>query len=121
MASNTKPIGPLIGALFDSVTPKGQDKLRAKRSMGEKSVTEPNQQHGELASAMEPKPLSDRAQIKEHARSEKTNATKDWVAGRISTKQHSAVHKRANHVLASKEPRAFKGMNGEKSMKLGHR
>jgi hypothetical protein len=43
------------------------------------------------------------------------------VAGRISTKQHSAVHKRANHVLASKEPRAFKGMNGEKSMKLGHR
>lgn len=127
MAVN-KPMGPLIGALFDSVTPPSRAKASNRKpktnavTKGEKSVPEAAQQHGELASARDPKPMTDRALEKEHARGEKRRATADWVSGHISTKQHSAVHKRANHVLIGKSPREFKGTTGEKAagkMKIG--
>lgn len=58
------------------------------------------------------KPLrspSDKQMVKEHARMQKRHATQDWVAGRMSTKAHNAVHARADHVLSGKHPRAFKG------------
>jgi hypothetical protein len=128
MAKNTAPMGPLIGALFDSVTPPERAKTSNRKpktsatTLGEKSMAEPNQQHGELAAARDPKPMSDRALEKDHARSEKRRATADWVSGHISTKQHTAVHKRANHVLTGKSPREFKGTTGEKAagkMKIG--
>lgn len=107
----------LIGALFQSVTPKGQDKKRAKKSKGEASVTEPAQQHGELASNKVPKPPSDAQQIKGEARYQKRRATEDWIAGRIDSKAHKAVHDRANHVLSNKKPHEFKGRTGERKGK----
>lgn len=107
-------LSPLLGPLFMSVTPKGQDKKRAKKSKGEKSVTEPAQQHGELSSYKEPTPL---ARTKMHARDAKVRATQDWVEGRVTTKQHKNVHERANHILTNQNPAKFKGMTGEKAPK----
>jgi hypothetical protein len=118
-------MGPLIGALFNSVTPKGQDKKRAVKpkkgvtTKGERSVTQPAQQHGELASMAEPKPISDTKLLKEHARHAKRRATEEWISGRMDTKTHSHVHARANHVLASRHPREFKGKTGEQKRKGG--
>jgi hypothetical protein len=115
--------GPLIGALFNSVTPPSEDKKRAvkprknKTTKGEMSATEPGQQHGELANSQQPKMPSDAAMIREEARRQKRRTTEDWIAGRVSTKQHEHVHRRANHVLSSKKPREFRGKTGEKAMK----
>ncbi len=112
-----KSMSPLIGALFNSVTPPAQDKKRAakpsrgKVTKGEMSVTEPAQQHGELGAYKEPTPIE---RVRDHARNEKVSATRDWVEGRITSRQHAAVHKRANHVLMNKDPKSFKGMTGEK-------
>lgn len=110
-------MGPLIGALFTSVTPKGQDKKRAGKSKGEKSVTEPAQQHGELASSSAPKPMTDRQQIRQDAKYQMKRATEEWVAGRMSTDDHKAIHGRAAHVLAGKNPHEFKGKSGERKGK----
>lgn len=110
-------IGPLIGALFTSVTPKGQDKKRAGKSKGEKSVTEPGQQHGELASSVAPKPLTDKQQIRQDAKYQMKRATEDWVAGRCTTDEHKAMHSRAQHVLHGKPVHEFKGKSGERKGK----
>lgn len=117
-------MGPLIGALFTSVTPKGQDKKRAGKSKGEKSVTQPKQQHGELASSavptspyVEKKPPTDKQQIRQDAKYQMKRATEDWVAGRVSTDEHKAVHMRAQHVLHGKHPHEFKGKSGERKGK----
>ena len=37
--------------------------------------------------------------MKMHAKEEKIQATRKWVAGEITTKQHLGVHARANAVL----------------------
>lgn len=113
-------MGPLIGALFTSVTPKGQDKKRAGKSKGEKSVTEPGQQHGELASSatpQAPKPLTDKQQIRQDAKYQMKRATEDWVAGRITNDDHKAMHSRAQHVLHGKPVHEFKGKSGERKGK----
>jgi hypothetical protein len=124
----------MLGAIFGiSKTPKGQDKKRAakpsakvskktgtatfKTTKGEGSVTEPMQQHGELASYQAPKPIPDKKLIKESAKHTMRNATEDWIAGRITTKEHKAMHERAKHVLSNKSPHEFKGMSGERSMR----
>lgn len=113
-------LGALIGPLFDSVTPKKQDKKRARKpkpnatTKGEGSVTEPAQQHGELASSAEPTPME---RTMSHARDAKVRATQDWVEGRITSAQHSHVHRRANHVLMKRQPAHFKGKTGEKAPK----
>jgi hypothetical protein len=124
----------MLGAIFGiSKTPKGQDKKRAvkptaktskktgtatfKTTKGEGSVTEPMQQHGELASYKAPPPPSDRKLMRESAKHTIRRATEDWVEGRITTKEHKAAHDRAKHVLSGKAVREFKGMNGERSLK----
>lgn len=112
--------GPLIGALFNSVTPPAADKKRARKprtnktTLGENSVPSHAQQHGELASSKMP---TDGERIKEAARHAKRNATEDWIAGRKTTKDHEHIHRRANHVLSNKKPREFKGKSGERAMK----
>jgi hypothetical protein len=117
--------GPLIGAFFDVKPSAADGKKRApkpktnKVTKGEKSVTEPAQQHGELASSADPKPISDKKLIRETAKGEKRRATEAWIGGRMSTKNHEAVHKRANHVLKSMPVTTFKGLSGEKEMKGG--
>ena len=124
-------IAPMLGAILGvSKTPKGQDKKRAvkpktkkgrgdhKVTKGEGSVTEPAQQHGELASYLAPKPISEHKMMKENAKHTLRRATDDWVEGRISTKEHKAVHERAKHVLSGKNPHEFKGPSGERKMKM---
>ena len=126
-------VAPMLGAIFGiSRTPKGQDKKRNakpsakkgkaaanyKTTKGEGSVTEPAQQHGELASYMAPKPLSDGKIMKENAKHALRRATDDWVEGRISTKEHKAVHDRTKHVLSGKKPHEFRGPSGERKMKM---
>ena len=76
------------------------------------------QQHGELASYMAPPPPpNDRKLMRENAKHTLRRATDDWVEGRISTKEHAAVHQRAKHVLSGKPPHEFKGPSGERSFK----
>jgi hypothetical protein len=112
-------IAPMLGAILGiSKTPKGQDKKRAKKSKGEKSVTEPAQQHGELLNSQAPKPPSDKKLLKESAKHTVRRATEDWVSGHISTKECSAAHERAKHVMSGKAVREFKGMSGERKMKF---
>jgi hypothetical protein len=111
-------IAPMLGAVLGiSKTPKGQDKKRAKKSKGEKSVTEQAQQHGELASFQAPKRIPEKKLLKEHAKHSVRRATEDWVSGHISTKECNAAHDRAKHVLSGKPVREFKGMSGERSFK----
>ena len=111
-------IAPMLGAILGiSKTPKGQDKKRAKKSKGEKSVTEPEQQHGELASNKIPPPPSDKKLMRESAKHTARRATEDWVSGHITTKEHSAVAARAKHVLSGKRPMDFKGPSGERKIK----
>jgi hypothetical protein len=62
-----------------------------------------------MSRAPEPRRPSDKQLVKEHARMQKRMATQSWVAGRMSTKEHNAVHARADHVLAGKNPRHFRG------------
>jgi len=106
---------PMLAAVFAHGT-KGQDKKRAKKSKGEKSVTEPHQQHGELSSDAVPQ-LTEHQVVKQHAKHEMRRATEDWVSGRITTKEHNAVHARAKHVMHGKRPHEFKGKTGERSFK----
>jgi hypothetical protein len=124
----------MLGAIFGiSKTPKGQDKKRNakptaktskktgtatfKTTKGEGSVTEPMQQHGELASYKAPPAPSDKKLLKESAKHTIRRATEDWVSGHISTKECNAAHERAKHVLSGKHVREFKGMSGERSFK----
>lgn len=121
---------PMLGAVFAHATtpanqgrkqrpkpktPKGRGDNKVTR--GEKSVSQPHQQHGELASAAEPAPLNDRQQMKEHARHEKRRATEDWISGRITTHEHKAVHDRAEHVMSGKNPKHYSGKSGERKIK----
>jgi hypothetical protein len=111
-------IAPMLGAILGiSKTPKGQDKKRAKKSKGEKSVTEPEQQHGELASSKAPPPPTDKKLMRESAKHTIRRATEDWVSGHITTKECSAAHARAKHVLSGKKPHEFRGPSGERSFK----
>ena len=115
---------PMLGAVIAHVRPpdasgkKRNVKPRGNRSTkGERSVTQPAQQHGELATAMEPKPLSDRMKMREHAKYQMRRATEDWVSGHVTTAEHNAVHARAKHVLAGKSPKEFSGKSGERKIR----
>jgi hypothetical protein len=56
-----------------------------------------------------PRRPSDKQMVKDHARMQKRHATESWVAGRMTTKEHNAIHARADHVIAGKHPRQFRG------------
>jgi hypothetical protein len=108
-------IAPMLGAILGiSKSPKGEDKKRAKKSKGERSVTSPAQQHGELASYKAP---TDNQLTRQMAKSSLRSSTDSWVSGHITTKEHAAVHARAKHILSGKRPMEFKGMSGERKMK----
>lgn len=38
----------------------------------------------------------------EHAHYAKSNATRDWIEGRITSKKHADIHKRADRVIKAK-------------------
>jgi hypothetical protein len=120
-------IAPMLGAILGiSKTPKGQDKKRAVKpktkkgrgdhmvTHGEGSMTSPGQQHGELSSASVP---TEKHLIRQNAKHALRRATDDWVEGRITTKEHKAVHDRTKHVLSGKKPHEFRGPSGERSFK----
>lgn len=123
-------IAPMLGAILGiSRTPKGEDKKRAvkpktkkgrgdhKVTGGERSVTSPAQQHGELASYKAPPAPTDRKLMRESAKHTIRSSTDSWVSGHITTKEHGAVVARAKHVLSGKHPHEFKGPSGERSFK----
>lgn len=125
-------IAPMLGAIMGRQPAfKGEGKGRPKPktrkghsaggthkvTKGERSVSQPAQQHGELASYMIPKPLSHTQQIRANTKSTMKRATDDWVEGRITTQEHKAVHERGKHVLAGKHPNEFHGRSGERKIK----
>ena len=63
---------------------------------------------------------SDEQRVMEEARRKKRYATEAWIAGRLTTKEHSAVHARANHVLMHKPVSKFRGTTGEQKPRRGH-
>jgi hypothetical protein len=113
-------IQSMLGAVVTS-PPKSQGRKRAKHSKGEKSVTQPKQQHGELLNMLSPTtPPTDRAMMKDHAKSAMRSATRDWVEGRISTSEHNAIHSRGKHVVSGKRVHEFKGKSGERKRPADH-
>jgi hypothetical protein len=63
------------------------------------------------------KKMTDKQLSREHAKHAMRRATEDWVEGRMSTKEHSAVHARAKHLLSGKHPSEFKGRTGERKIR----
>lgn len=91
--------GGMLSLAFDM--PGEQDKPMVK--------TKPNKKGdvaaGKQAMPVDPtiyKPPTHGQRLKAAARDEKVHATRRWVAGEMSTKQHSQVHARANKVLKGK-------------------
>lgn len=66
------------------------------------------------AAPTEYKEPSPKQRTKESAQRQKSYATDDWVAGRMTTKEHTAIHARANHVIKGGDVRKFKGKSGER-------
>jgi hypothetical protein len=60
---------------------------------------------------------SHKQMVKDHAKGAMRRATADWVDGRITTKEHNAIHERGKHVLSGKHPAKFKGKSGERKPK----
>lgn len=96
----------------------------AKTARGPKTTTkrgEPGSgatQHGELPGSEEPKP-SEKEKLHDEIQYQKRNATRDWVAGRITTADHKAIHDRANHAMKARPIHAFRGKSGERKNKTG--
>lgn len=83
---------PLLVAGFN----KG-GKSPKKEKVNRGPSTGSDTQVGELASAYkEPTPAM---RIKRTAGDEKVHATRRWIAGEISDKQHTQAHRRANHAI----------------------
>jgi hypothetical protein len=86
-----------------SVLLSGAYQKPAKKSKVPKTGGEPaakggiHTQVGELDDEMkEPTPAM---RITKAAHDEKVAATRDWIAGRMSTKKHQQAHSRANHAI----------------------
>jgi hypothetical protein len=60
---------------------------------------------------------SDKHMLREHAKHSMRRATEDWVSGHMTTHEHAAIHKRAQHILSGKRPEAFRGKSGERKPK----
>lgn len=72
-----------------------------------------------MANAAQERKPTDAQIARDHAKHSMRRATEDWVDGRITTEEHSAVHKRGQHILAGKKPHEFKGKSGERKHKGG--
>jgi hypothetical protein len=109
-------ISIMLGAT-NARTAKGNKPSRPGKR-GEESMASPNgpTQHGELAGSKSPEP-SEKERLHDEIQYTKRNATRDWVAGRITTSDHKAIHDRANHALKSKPIHTFRGRSGERKVK----
>jgi hypothetical protein len=77
---------------------KPAKKHKVEKSKGEKSAHGGSHtQVGELDDELkEPTPAM---KITKAAQEEKHYATRDWIAGRISTRKHNQIHARAKHAI----------------------
>jgi hypothetical protein len=104
MASKKNPTGGnLLAALGgkNAVKKAPKDPVQKRAKTGENEATG-GQQHGELRDNSVP---THRQQLMEEARYQKRNATREWIAGRLSNKKHAGIHERANHVLTNQVPK----------------
>lgn len=94
MAKNSS--SPLVIAAFQPV--KVAKKPAKVAVHGENAViATPHTQVGEKAAAdAGPTPMQ---RLKMDAKDAKHSATREWVRGRMSTKEHSEIHSRADHVI----------------------
>lgn len=75
-------------------------KLPKRGKTGPKSVPGHDTQHGELdANKVAVKAPQIHDKIREDAEHERRMAVQNWVAGRIPTHEHAAVHSRANYAI----------------------
>jgi hypothetical protein len=111
-------IAPMLGAILgvsNTKQAKGKGKKSAPKAAKSKQVPEAVPHHVVVGVSAEP--VSDKKIIKDNAKHTLRRATDDWVEGRITTKEHKAVHERTKHVLSGKQPHEFRGMSGERSFK----
>jgi hypothetical protein len=111
MAVDKAPSSPLLDAIKPSAKdaakkvkdPKKQPKRKAgQTTKGESPMAQTGQQHGELGGAKMPSPQQQMKQdIKSAARGAKVHATRQWVMGELSNKQHDGIHARADRVLST--------------------
>jgi hypothetical protein len=93
----------MAGTLLSGAYQKPAKRTKSPKKGGE--TGDFHTQVGELDDEMkEPSPAM---KITKAAHDEKHTATRDWVAGRMSTRKHSQVHSRANHVI--KHPERYFG------------
>jgi len=85
---------------------KPAKKHKVPKTLGEKAAKGgTHTQVGELDDEMkEPTPAM---RAVEDAHMEKRHATREWVAGRMTTRKHKDVHSRANHII--KHPERYFG------------
>jgi hypothetical protein len=104
---------PLLAALAAPAekTKKVKDPVKKREKSGEKAPSMTGQQHGELPSYKAPTP---RQEMKTDARRAKIHATREWVMGNMSSKEHAGVHSRANQVLTGKPDIKIGGMGENK-------
>ncbi len=107
-------LGAIFGAKHSPSTKaaKSKSKNAAKRVAIVVHTSSPLENAQHMAKAP-----TDKHMMKENAKHTMRRATEDWVDGRITTKEHKAMHDRAKHVISGKEPREFKGPSGERSFK----
>lgn len=107
MAADKAKSSPLLEALKPSAKkvkdPKKQPKRKpGQTTMGEAPYSQTGQQHGALEGAKMPSPQQQmKKDIKQGARDSKVHATRRWVMGELSNKEHAGIHARADRVLAT--------------------
>jgi hypothetical protein len=106
-----KTKSPMLGGAMLEQPVKTREKKQPKpktnkTTNGPKSASVPNQQHGELPySVQPPKPPTPRQMMRTDAKHAKISATRRWVSGELSNKEHAAIHARADRVLTNKVPK----------------
>lgn len=110
-------IAPMLGAIFGAKHSPKAKAAKSKSKNAAKKVAIVVHTQSPLENA-EHKMPTEHQRMKENAKHEMRHATDSWVSGHMTTKEHSAVHARAKHVLSNKPVREFKGPSGERKMKL---
>lgn len=89
---------PLLAALLggDDGAPTAR-RVKSPNTAKPKAARVPSEAHTFHGEPM--KAPSPAQQNRDNARSAKTNATRNWIEGHISTTKHDQIHRRANNVL----------------------
>lgn len=98
----------MAGVLLSGAYQKPAKKHVSPKRGGEPATTGgPHTQVGELDDEIKaPTPAM---RIKRAAHDEKINATRRWVSGEITDKQHASTHRRANHAIKHAKKLGSKG------------